>query len=238
LLKWVIEKLTRFDSEKLSLSRFIISSPLFIPILAPFNILFTGLKEGLSNFAESILYSHSTLRVRSKPVIMSFRLSISSLLLSLWMSTCVYAQETIEPIGGAAYQEKYQHIIHKAKGVIKIDGDLSDTAWQGLEVSKKFAPHWPQDNVPLKRDTEVRMTFDEQFLYVAALCRDSTNKHVIQSLKRDGDYWSSDAFGLVLDPINERTNGFFFGVSVANAQFEDLLTFQTDEKPCATILRR
>lgn len=160
---------------------------------------------------------------------MLFHKSISFLLLSLLITTSIQAQEKTEQIGGAAYQEKYQHPIRKTSQPIKLDGDLSDAAWQGLEISKNFAPHWPQDNVPLKRDTEVRMTFDDQFLYVAAVCRDSTNKHVIQSLKRDGDYWSSDAFGLILDPINERTNGFFFGVSAANAQFEDLLAFQSDE---------
>lgn len=166
---------------------------------------------------------------RAKLVFMLFQKSILSSLLVLLICSSIQAQEKTTQIGGAAYQEKYQHPIRKTSQPIKIDGDLSDVAWQGLEVSKNFAPHWPQDNVPLKRDTEVRMTFDDQFLYVAALCRDSTNKHVIQSLKRDGDYWSSDAFGLVLDPINERTNGFFFGVSVANAQFEDLLAFQSDD---------
>jgi hypothetical protein len=159
---------------------------------------------------------------------MLFQKSIPLFILSGLVSLSLMSQEKIESIGGAAYQEKYQHPIRKAKGEIKIDGDLSETAWQGLEVSKNFAPHWPQDNVPLKRDTEVRMTFDDQFLYIAAVCRD-TNKHVIQTLKRDGDYWSSDAFGLILDPINERTNGFFFGVSAANAQFEDLLAFQSDD---------
>lgn len=159
---------------------------------------------------------------------MYFQKSTLCLAAIVLSSFAINAQEKSTAIGGAAYQEKYQHVIRKAKGEIKIDGDLSDPAWQGLEVSKNFAPHWPQDNVPIKRDTEVRMTFDDKFLYVAAVCRD-TNKHVIQTLKRDGDYWSSDAFGIILDPINERTNGFFFGVSVANAQFEDLLAFQTEE---------
>lgn len=140
----------------------------------------------------------------------------------------LFSQEKFITTGGAAYQEKYQHRITKTVSEIKIDGDLSESAWQGLDIAKNFAPHWPQDNVPLKRDTEVRMTFDDKFLYVAAVCHD-TNTHIIQSLKRDGDFWSSDAFALILDPINERTNGFFFGVSVANAQFDDLLTFQTDD---------
>ena len=156
---------------------------------------------------------------------------LSKFYLSLFLvlfSLVAHAAKDSTDIGGAAYQEKYQHPIRKAAGLIKIDGDLSDVGWKGLEVAGSFAAHWPQDNVPLLRQTEVRMTFDDKFLYIAAVCRD-TNYHIIQSLKRDGDYWSSDAFAVVLDPINERTNGFFFGVSVANAQTDDLLTFSSDD---------
>ena len=149
-------------------------------------------------------------------------------LFSLFTAPIFAQKQDSLALGGAAYQEKYQYNIRKTNQPIKIDGDLAEAAWQGLQVANKMAPHWPQDNVPLKRDTEVRMTFDDKFLYLAAVCRDS-NTHIIQSLKRDGDYWSSDAFALILDPINERTNGFFFGVSVANAQFDDLLTFISDD---------
>ncbi|MFN3381433.1 MAG: DUF5916 domain-containing protein [Runella zeae] len=137
-------------------------------------------------------------------------------------------QEKSASLGGAAYQEKYQHRIRRTPIPIKIDGELSDEAWQTATVSKNFAPHWPQDNVPLKRDTEVKMAFDDRFLYVGVVCRDS-NQHIIQTLKRDASFWDSDAFGLILDPINERTNGFFFGVNAANAQWEGLLTFFSDE---------
>lgn len=139
---------------------------------------------------------------------------------------CAYfsvAQQKNEQLGGAPYQEKYHYSISKTNITPKIDGDLTEPVWQGRDTAQKFAPHWPQDNVPLKRATEVKMTFDDKFLYVAAICRD-TNYHIIQSLKRDSDLWGSDAFTIILDPFNERTNGFLFSVSAGNAQFEDLLT--------------
>ena len=72
-------------------------------------------------------------------------------------------QEKSAPLGGAAYQEKYQHRIRRTPIPIKIDGELSDEAWQTATASKNFAPHWPQDNVPLKRDTEVKMAVDDRF---------------------------------------------------------------------------
>ena len=128
-----------------------------------------------------------------------------------------------DSLGGPAYQRKYQLPIRKTTQSIKIDGDLSDMAWQGLEVVKDFAPHWPQDNVPLARQTEVKMTFDERFLYVSAVCFDSSN-HIVQTLKRDTKFWDSDAFSVILDPVNQRTNGFLFGVGPTNVQYEDLVS--------------
>ncbi len=159
---------------------------------------------------------------------MRFRTSIYTLLSTFTLTAHTLAQDKGEALGGAAYQEKYQHSIRKTDKPIAIDGELSEAIWQEASVSKNFAPHWPQDNVPLKRDTEVRMTFDDRFLYVGAVCRD-TNTYVIQTLKRDASFWDSDAFGLILDPINERTNGFFFGVNAANAQWDGLLTFVSDD---------
>lgn len=135
---------------------------------------------------------------------------------------CANAQKS-DSLGGPAYQQKYQLPIRKALEPIKIDGDLTDAAWRGAAIAKDFAPHWPQDNVPLARQTEVKMTFDERFLYVSAVCFDSSY-HIVQTLKRDTRFWDSDAFSVVIDPINQRTNGFLFGVGPTNVQYEDLVT--------------
>ena len=54
---------------------------------------------------------------------MLFQKSIAPFILSGLVSLSLMSQEKTESIGGAAYQEKYQHPIRKAKGEIKIDGD-------------------------------------------------------------------------------------------------------------------
>jgi hypothetical protein len=129
-------------------------------------------------------------------------------------------------LGGAAYQQKYQLHVRKTQSPIKIDGLLNDDGWRGLTSTTNFVAHYPQDNVPLKRHTEVKVAFDDRFLYVAATCYD-TSYHVIQTLKRDVGFWESDGFSVVLDPQNGKTNGFIFGVTPANAQSDDLLTAQS-----------
>ena len=141
----------------------------------------------------------------------------------IFISSNVFCQTP--EIGGANYQQKYQLHVRKTDTPIKIDGLLADDGWRGVAVVNNFAAHWPQDDVQLKRQTEVKMAFDDRFLYVAATCYD-TSYHVIQTLKRDAGFWESDAFSIVLDPQNSKTNGFIFGVTPANAQNDDLLTAQ------------
>ena len=132
-----------------------------------------------------------------------------------------YAQK--DTLGGVAYQQKYQLKISKAQGQITIDGLLEEPDWKAAETAKNFLAHYPQDNVPIKRATEVKVTFDDRFLYVAAVCFD-TSYHVLQTLKRDLDFWESDGFGIVLDPVNQKTNGFIFALTPSNVQSEDLLS--------------
>ncbi len=140
------------------------------------------------------------------------------------ISQSVLAQK--DSLGGAAYQQKYQLRVQKSLEPIKIDGVFDEAAWRGAALAQNFASHWPQDNIPLKRKTEVKITFDERYLYVAATCYD-TSYHIIQTLKRDVSFFDSDGFSIVLDPQNGRTNGFIFGVTPANAQSDDLLSSQS-----------
>jgi len=67
------------------------------------------------------------------------------------------------------------------------------------------------------------MLYDDNFLYVSAICYDG-GKRVIQTLKRDVGHWESDGFAIVLDPVNERSNGFVFGVNAGGAQMEGLVS--------------
>ncbi|QHT68313.1 carbohydrate binding family 9 domain-containing protein [Rhodocytophaga rosea] len=120
-------------------------------------------------------------------------------------------------------QQEYQLRISRTPQPIKIDGELTDSVWNSAEAATNFWEKWPQDKDKAKRQTEVRLAYDNTYLYVAAICYD-TSQYIIQTLKRDTKYWDSDGFAIVIDPVNQQTNGFFFGVSPLNVQSEDLLS--------------
>ena len=126
-------------------------------------------------------------------------------------------------IDNSKYQEQYRLNNKKAIDAIKVDGVLNETSWQNAESMKNFWLKEPLDTGHAKQDTEVRVTYDNYFLYVGIINYD-TSYYVIQTLKRDIDPGNSDGVGIVLDPVNARTNGFLFVVNPYNVQAEDLLT--------------
>ena len=131
-------------------------------------------------------------------------------------------------------QVDYQISIKKAQLPIKIDGDLNETDWHNAAVATQFQIHFPQNGSSPRSQTEARLTYDDHFLYVGFTCYDS-GKHVVQTLKRDIDYFNSDAIAIIIDPIGQQTNGFLFGVNTEGVQTDALLggerpSFEWDNK--------
>ncbi|WP_088342349.1 DUF5916 domain-containing protein [Robiginitalea sediminis] len=120
-------------------------------------------------------------------------------------------------------RESHQLRIRRASSPIVMDGLLGEAAWEEADVATDFWQKYPTDGIPAGKKTEVRLTYDDRFLYLSAVCYD-TGEYVVQTLKRDSRFFDGDAFALVLDPVNRRTNGFLFGVSPYNVQSEDLLS--------------
>ena len=126
--------------------------------------------------------------------------------------------------------EQSYTLSHTAE-TITIDGVLSEAIWSEVPVADGFWMSYPVDDRAVENHlrTEVRMTSDEQYLYIAAVCY-GPEKYVIKTLKRDKEFWEGDGFGVVIDPVNEQTNGFVFHINPAGVQAEYLVTGQTGRR--------
>ena len=124
----------------------------------------------------------------------------------------------------AIAQQKEQALLtaERTKGVIKIDGIIDEAEWAEAEATTPFLNKWPLDSGNADAKTEVKMLFNDQFIYVSAINYQKQSDLIIQTLKRDQllPFWSSDGFSVLLDPINQKTNGFLFGVNAGGAQIE------------------
>lgn len=120
--------------------------------------------------------------------------------------------------------QDYAFHLKKASSTIVLDGEFDEQAWQDAEVITNFYNSKPVDTSFAKSITEVRMTYNENFLYVSAICYDELEgDYIVQSLKRDFSFPRTDAFAVFIDPYNDGTNGFSFGCNPYGAQREGVL---------------
>jgi Domain of unknown function (DUF5916) len=116
--------------------------------------------------------------------------------------------------------------IQKATSPIKIDGVMDEPAWKDAEVANHFKQLFPFDSSYSESKTEVRMSYDDHFIYVFAILHndDRPRRYVTPSLRRDYRGPGNDGFSITMDTYKDRTNGFLFGINPYGVQREGLIS--------------
>lgn len=109
---------------------------------------------------------------------------------------------------------------------LKIDGHLDEADWQRAKPISRFVQVDPKQGLPATFDTDVRVLYNRQFLYVAAINHDSLGRKAIRTpnFKRDFENRAHDLFGVVIDGFNDRRNGMTFATNPYSTQ-RDMLSF-------------
>ncbi|RZL97287.1 MAG: hydrolase, partial [Pedobacter sp.] len=120
--------------------------------------------------------------------------------------------------------KRFELHIHKTTESMHIDGEMNETAWQTADVAGNFHMVLPMDTSHSRVNTEIRMTYDGQNLYIMAVCHlIKPGPYRIESLRRDFTFGKNDNFIFFLDPFNDLTNGYTFGANAAGAQWDGML---------------
>ncbi len=121
------------------------------------------------------------------------------------------------------FHQKFRLIPQKITDTrLRVDGKLDEKVWATALRTSPFWESKPNDKDLAKTQTTVQVAYDSKYLYVAA--KIEGNNFVSQTRKRDQGFWDSESFAVILDPMNQRSNGFFFGISANNVQSDDLLS--------------
>ena len=119
--------------------------------------------------------------------------------------------------------ESFKYHIKKTSSPIKIDGEI-DPVWNETETASDFNMVLPMDTSKGFVRTEVKMTYDNDQLYLIAICYvDEGQPFMVESLKRDFSFGKNDNFLLFMDPFDDQTNGFSFGSNAAGAQWDGIM---------------
>ena len=110
--------------------------------------------------------------------------------------------------------------ISPLNGEIEFDGKISEPAWKTSQTFP-LKMHFPVYNNAPGENSEVYITFDDNYLWVGAIFHyDDISNLVSTSKKRDEESQNSDAFGILLDSYNDNENALGFFVLPSGAKID------------------
>lgn len=143
-----------------------------------------------------------------------------SLLLLLLLPWGTIAQEVESAVGPGA--DPFQ--VTRASGPIEVDGVLEDAAWRDA-VPLALTHEWfPGDNVQPPVETEVRVLYDDENLYLAFLARDPDPDAIRANLADRDTPFQDDHVGFMVDPFNDERRGFQFRVNPLGVQMDAIFS--------------
>jgi len=152
------------------------------------------------------------------PFVYAYRFFLFFIVVIQSLSHNVFAQYS--------YTEPRSLHIRKANSPILIDGLPDDEPWQFCTPVGQFIQQFPFDTAQASSQTSVRITYDDKAIYILAECYNAKpGKYVVESMKRDFSPKNNDCFLVLIDPFDDKINGFTFGVNAYGAQREGLIEY-------------
>jgi hypothetical protein len=113
----------------------------------------------------------------------------------------------------------------RATGPIELDGRLDEPSWTAAPVAKDFIQNDPREGTPATFDTEVRLLYDDEALYIGVFAKDDQPSEIIvNELRKDFNTSSADGFQVVIDTFHDERNGYQFAVNPAGAKWDSQMS--------------
>ena len=107
----------------------------------------------------------------------------------------------------------------ESRAPITLDGALDEEVWRTAEPAAGFLQAEPHEGQPATEQTDVRLAFDRDALYIGVICHDADpSALIINDIRKDFVAGEQDTFEVILDTFADRRNGFVFVTNAAGAK--------------------
>lgn len=109
---------------------------------------------------------------------------------------------------------------------ITIDGKIDEAAWKSAAVASDFIMFEPDNGkqIPENKKTEVKVVYDNDAIYVAALMYDNEPNKIMKEISQRDNFGASDLFGVFVNGYNDGQQDFQFYVSASDGQADCITT--------------
>lgn len=109
----------------------------------------------------------------------------------------------------------------------KIDGLINDPGWDIVDWAGDFIERNPDENTPPSQQTEYKILYDQNFLYVAYKCYDTEPDKIEKRLsRRDG--FAGDRITIILDTYHDKRTAFSFTITAAGVKGDEFVSQNGD----------
>jgi hypothetical protein len=121
---------------------------------------------------------------------------------------------------------------------VRLDGILDEPAWRDADRISGFRQQEPLEGEPATEDTEVRVLYDGEYLYIGVRAFDSQPDRIIaRQLERDsrlglarfGPSGGDDAIEIILDTFLDRRNAYYFATNPQGVLTDGLITDESED---------
>jgi hypothetical protein len=114
---------------------------------------------------------------------------------------------------------------------ITIDGKFDESIWQSSPIATNFVMYRPDNGKPIAENkrTEVKIAFDNNAIYVAALLYDDEPNKILKEITKRDVFGTSDLFGIFINGYNDGQQNFQFIVSASDGQADSVTTDATGD---------
>lgn len=140
-----------------------------------------------------------------------------------FLKTIVFQLLGLLFISKALCQEVYRPI--RIADDIHFDGRLDEDIWKEVTPLTDFMQTTPTPGAPPTEKTEVRMVYNNSYLYVGFRCYDSFPSKLVRFLmNRDFELGKDDGIAVQLDTYHDKSNAVLFVSNSLNGRFDSEVT--------------
>ena len=111
--------------------------------------------------------------------------------------------------------------ITRTSDLIEIDGDFDDKGWQKATTTNNFLEFQPGDNINPMEETEVKLTYDKNYLYVAFTAY-SNPEEIRASFQKRDQAWGDDFVAIVIDTYGDANSAIMIASNPYGIQMDAL----------------